>query len=70
MKLLALFLLMSLANFACGDPRKLMAIDHHHAQKSSENQLQEQRIDVSDEATNHHNIPRGDWGSDGGNLNG
>jgi len=72
MKVLALLLVISLASIVRSNPRELTAIDDdQNMHMASTQQIQEQGdgTSINDQINNHHNIPREDWGSDGGDIN-
>lgn len=73
MKVIALLLVISLANVVRSSPGEMIRENENHSvYKASAQQIRE-REDVTgdhDQINSHHNIPRGEWGNDGGDING
>jgi len=71
MKVLALLLVISLASIVCSNTRQLMVVDDNYNMHTAYTQQVEAQGDeksVNDMINNHHNIPRDDWGNDGGDI--
>ena len=71
MKALALVLVISLAIIVRSNTRELMVVDDKQNMRASTQQIEAQGDEksASDQINNHHNIPREDWGNDGGDIN-